>query len=164
MTSTDLMLPPGKAALATDPLSATLNAFEVRLFATTPTDGPKAVIETADLVPVVTADLVVWQHQVGDDHVLCALGAIAEALDDAHLLVVAARRNAPQPWQPLVSQYDCYTRIRRLLSDAAEILDWAMTVARGVNLAMTIDVRQSIRRDEEGRAAAVSTATLSLRE
>lgn len=54
--------------------------------------------------------------------------------------------------------------MRRHLTDAAEILEWAMTVARSVDLKMTIDVQQSIRRDEDGRAVTVSAATLSLRE
>lgn len=164
MTSTDLMIRPGKAALTADSLSATLDALEDQLLATTPTPQPMPVTEASGLVPIVTADLMVWQHRVDDDHVLCALGAIAEALDDAHLLVVAARLAAPQQWQPLVDQYDCYTQMHRHLTGAAEILAWAMTVARSVSLTITIDVQQSIRRDEEGRAVTVSTATLSLRE
>lgn len=164
MTSTALTVPPSKAELTVDPLSATIDALEDQLFNTNPTHRPKPVAETVDLVRVVTADLVCWRHQVDDDHTLCALGAIAEALDSAHLLVVEAQRNAPQPWQPLVGQCDSYTRMRRHLTDAAEILDWAMAVARSVNLAMTIDVQQSIRRDEEARAVTVSTALLSLHE
>jgi hypothetical protein len=39
-----------------------------------------------------------------------------------------------------------------------------MTMARGVDLMMTIDAQQSTRCDEKRRAVAVSTATLSLRE
>ncbi|CAO3408527.1 hypothetical protein [Azospirillum largimobile] len=164
MTSTNLMGPPGKAAPTADPLSATLDVLEVQLFNTTPTPQPMPVTETSSLVPIVTANLMVWQHRVDDDHVLCALGAIAEALDDAHFLVVAARLAAPRPWQPLVVQCNGYTLMRRHLTDAAEILEWAMTVARSVSLTMTINIEQSIRRDEEGQAVTVSTATLSLRE
>ncbi|BAI73582.1 hypothetical protein AZL_a00510 (plasmid) [Azospirillum sp. B510] len=164
MTSTDPTVLPDKTVLPDHSLSATFDALEDQLFKTNPTDGPKAVVETADLVRVVTTDLVCWRHQVDDDHTRCAVGAIAEALDDAHLLVVAARRTAPQPWQPLASQHDHYKRMRRHLSDAAGILDWATTMARSVNLKMTIDVQKSIRRDEKGWAIAVSTATLSLRE
>ncbi len=164
MTSTNLMGPSGKTAPTADPLSATLDALEALLFNTTPTPQPIPVTEASGLVPIVTADLMVWQHRVDDEHILCALGAIAEALDNAHLLVVAARLAAPQPWQPLVDQYDCYTQMHRHLTGAAEILAWAMTVARSVSLTMTIDVERSIHSDEEGRAVTISTATLSLRE
>lgn len=78
--------------------------MEAQLFKTEPTRQPKPVTDACDLVPVVTADLAVWRHQVDDDHIICALGAIAEALDSAHLVIVAARRNALRPWQPLVGQ------------------------------------------------------------
>ncbi|WP_452006864.1 hypothetical protein [Azospirillum largimobile] len=88
---------------------------------------------------------------------------IAEALDAAHLLIGTARPDAPRPWHPLLTQCDRCTRMSRHLADAAELLEWAMTVARSVDLTMTIDVQQSIRRNEEGRAVTVSTATLSLR-
>lgn len=164
MISTNLTVPLTQTALPTNPLAATANALEAQLFKTEPTRQPKPVTDTCDLVPVVTASLAVWRHQVDDHHIICALGAIAEALDSAHLVIVAARQNAPRPWQPLVGQCDRYTQMRRHLTDAAEILEWAMTVARSVDLTMTIDVQQSIRRDEEGRAVTVSTATLSLRE
>ncbi|MDR6772691.1 hypothetical protein [Azospirillum sp. BE72] len=164
MTSTALTVPPSEATLITNPLSATVDALEDQLFRTNPTHRSNPVVQTVDLVRVVTVDLVCWRHQVNDDHTLCALGAIAEALDDAHLLVVAARQKAPQPWQPLAGQCDCYTQMRRHLTDAAEILEWAMTVARSVDLKMSVDVRQAICRDEEGRTVTVSTATLSLRE
>lgn len=164
MTSTDLTTLPSKTAVIADPLPGTIDALEAQLFKTNPTRRAKLVTETCDLAPVVTADLAVWRDQVGADDTRCALGVIAEALDSAHLLIVAARRDAPRPWHPLLTQCDRCTRMRRHLADAAELLEWAMTVARSVSLTMKIDVQQAIRRDAEGRAVTVTTATLSLHE
>lgn len=163
MTSAALTVPTTKGAPPAEPLTTVIDALEAQLFTVKPTRRPKPVTRTGDLAPMVTADLAVWRHQVDDDHAGSALGVIADTLDDAHSLIVTARQQAPSPWQPLLTQCERYARIRRHLADAAELLDWAMTVARSVDLTMSLDVRQDVRRDEQGRPVPVSTATLTLR-
>lgn len=163
MTMTAIAAPATAAPAPTGSLAPVIDAAEAHLAKTPPRRSARVVERPEDLLPVVLADRVVWRHLVTGDDALLAMRVIAQALDAAHGMICAARQHAPRSWQLLAVQAAAYTTLRTRLSGVAEALAWALEVAHGDAVAMTVRVGRTFERDYRGRRVPLCTVNLTLR-